>query len=101
MYESSLGGSFVGLLIKRANVHMNYGIIGSSDMDQDSIFKAKLKCKISIPLLQKNIKSKEYQERTLSIFFGGALCSIIFCSLILFFMICKIIFESIKHSLLQ
>lgn len=33
-YGSSLGGSFVSLLVGRQNIHINHAIIGSSDMDQ-------------------------------------------------------------------
>lgn len=33
-YGCSLGGSFVSLLIHRGNIHIEHGIIGSSDMDQ-------------------------------------------------------------------
>ena len=35
-YGCSLGGSFVGLLAARQNIHMDYGILGSSDLDQAS-----------------------------------------------------------------
>lgn len=33
-YGCSLGGSFVSLLIQRKRIHMDHGIIGSSDMDE-------------------------------------------------------------------
>lgn len=33
-YGSSLGGSFVGLLIQRKHIHIDHGFIGSSDLDQ-------------------------------------------------------------------
>ena len=35
-YGSSLGGSFVGLLIQRKRIHIGHGFIGSSDLDQGS-----------------------------------------------------------------
>ena len=38
-YGCSLGGSFVGLLMQRRNIHMAHGILGSSDLDQDSRWK--------------------------------------------------------------
>ena len=41
-YGCSLGGSFVGLLAARDRVHMDYGILGSSDLDQASPFAAGL-----------------------------------------------------------
>lgn len=33
-YGCSLGGSFVGLLIQRREIHIDHGILGSSDLDQ-------------------------------------------------------------------
>ena len=50
-YGCSLGGSFVGLLVQRKNIHIDHAILGSSDLDQDAIWKAKLKCKIAITAL--------------------------------------------------
>lgn len=41
-YGSSLGGSFVGLLIQRGRVHMDHGFIGSSDLDQGSPLVARI-----------------------------------------------------------
>lgn len=41
-YGSSLDGSFVTHLIARHKIHMKYGIIGSSDMDQAGQIKASL-----------------------------------------------------------
>ena len=37
-YGCSLGGSFVGMLAARQNIRMDYGILGSSDLDQSSPF---------------------------------------------------------------
>ncbi len=45
-YGSSLGGSFVGLLIQRKRIHIDHGFIGSSDLDQGSPFVAKIMTKI-------------------------------------------------------
>lgn len=42
-YGCSLGGSFVGLLVQRKNVHISHGILGSSDLDQDTGLSAKFK----------------------------------------------------------
>ena len=61
-YGCSLGGSFVGLLIQRKKIHMEHGIIGSSDLDQDKVWKAKLKCKIAIPLLYRIVSTGEYPK---------------------------------------
>ena len=61
-YGCSLGGSFVGLLIQRKKIHIERGIIGSSDLDQDKVWKAKLKCKIAIPLLHRIVSTGEYPK---------------------------------------
>ena len=41
-YGSSLGGSFVGLLIQRGRVHIDHGFIGSSDLDQGNPVVARI-----------------------------------------------------------
>ncbi len=41
-YGSSLGGSFVGLLIQRKRIHIDHGFIGSSDLDQGNRLVAKI-----------------------------------------------------------
>ena len=61
-YGCSLGGSFVGLLIQRQRIHIDHGILGSSDLDQDSLWKAKLKCAIAIPILYRIIHTGEYPK---------------------------------------
>lgn len=57
IYGCSLGGSFVGLLIQRQIIHINHGILGSSDLDQESQLWAKLKCKIAIPMIYKMLQT--------------------------------------------
>lgn len=59
-YGCSLGGSFVGLLLQRRNIHIDHAILGSSDLDQDSVWKAKIKCAVAIPLLHKIVSTGEY-----------------------------------------
>ena len=59
-YGCSLGGSFVGLLAQRGNIHIDYAILGSSDLDQGPVWKAKLKCRIAIPLLHRIVSTGEY-----------------------------------------
>ena len=61
-YGCSLGGSFVGLLVHRKNIHIDHAILGSSDLDQDAAWKAKLKCKIAVPLLHKIVGTGEYPK---------------------------------------
>ena len=61
-YGCSLGGSFVGLLVQRRNIHIDDAILGSSDLDQDPVWKAKLKCAMAIPLLYKIVSTGEYPK---------------------------------------
>ena len=53
-YGCSLGGSFVSLLIQRKRIHIDHGIIGSSDMDEAGSFMAKLQSSIIVPIMYKN-----------------------------------------------
>lgn len=69
---SSLGGSFVGQLIKRQRIHMDHGIFGSSDLDEGSPFAAKLQTKIMYPLIAgaaKNSKKQKTMRKLLTGFF--------------------------------
>ena len=50
-YGCSLGGSFVGLLVERKNIRIDYGILGSSDLDQASPFVAKLQTNLMLPMI--------------------------------------------------
>ena len=50
-YGCSLGGSFVGLLIQRGNIHIDHGILGSSDLDQVDGWKARVMAGIAAPIL--------------------------------------------------
>ena len=61
-YGCSLGGSFVGLLVQRKKIYIEHAILGSSDLDQDEDWKAKLKCKIAVPLLHKIVSTGEYPK---------------------------------------
>mgnify|MGYP000765021671 CR=1 FL=1 len=67
-YGCSLGGSFVGLLAARQNIHMDYGILGSSDLDQASPLAASLQTDFLLPLIYPvvrdgKIKAKFLQKR--------------------------------------
>lgn len=53
VYGCSLGGTFVGQIIARGNVHIKHGILGSSDMDQMSRFSAGLNQRLTNPLIYK------------------------------------------------
>ncbi len=48
---SSLGGSFVGQLVQRENVHIDHAIFGSCDFDQSGVIGAKLQSMIIVPYL--------------------------------------------------
>ena len=58
-YGCSLGGSFVSLLIGHQNIHIDHGIIGSSDMDQAPKWLAKLETAIMMPMFYPFIAGKE------------------------------------------
>lgn len=64
-YGCSLGGSFVGLLAARQNIHMDYGILGSSDLDQASLFAAKLQTNVLLPLIYPLIRDGKFKSRFL------------------------------------
>ena len=61
-YGCSLGGSIAGLLMQRGRVHIGHVILGSSDLDQDPVWKAKLKCRIAVPLLHRIVSTGEYTK---------------------------------------
>ena len=61
---SSLGGTFVGQLIMRENVHVDHGIFGSSDLDQSGILAAKLQSAMVTPLLTGVTKSEKKKQKT-------------------------------------
>ncbi len=46
VYGSSLGGSFVGLLVQRNRIHIDHAIIGSSDLDQSRKISAWLQTQL-------------------------------------------------------
>ena len=64
-YGCSLGGSFVGLLAARRNIRMDYGILGSSDLDQASPFAARLQTNLLLPLIYPVIRDGEFKSRFL------------------------------------
>lgn len=64
-YGCSLGGSFVGLLAARGNVHMDYGILGSSDLDQTRKLTAKLQTELLLPLIYPLIRDGSFKSRFL------------------------------------
>ena len=64
-YGCSLGGSFVGLLAARQNIHMDCGILGSSDLDQASALAAGLQTRLLLPLIYPVIRDGIFKSRFL------------------------------------
>jgi len=61
-YGSSLGGSFVGLLVQRKRIHIDHGFIGSSDLDQGSKVTARLLTMIVSPMLSGACRSEKKRQ---------------------------------------
>ena len=67
-YGCSLGGSFVGLLVQRENIHIDHAILGSSDLDQSGPMAAKLKTAIITPMLYRMLhrgKTPKFMQKWL------------------------------------
>lgn len=75
-YGCSMGGSFVGLLVQRKVIHIEHGILGSSDLDQETGISAKFKAWLIAGILysifqkgklpgffQKRLDAKEPEQR--------------------------------------
>lgn len=62
-YGSSLGGSFVGLLVQRKCIHIDHAFIGSSDLDQGSKLTAGLLTMIVGPMFSGACKSEKKREK--------------------------------------
>lgn len=66
-YGCSMGGSFVGLLVQRKVIHIAHGILGSSDLDQETgifaKFKAWLIAQVLHGVFQKGTLPKFFQKR--------------------------------------
>lgn len=61
-YGSSLGGSFVGLLVQRKRIHVEHAFIGSSDLDQGGKLAARLLTMIVGPKLSGACRSEAKRE---------------------------------------
>lgn len=61
-YGSSLGGSFVGLLIQRKRIHIDHGFLGGSDLDQGGKLIARLLTMIVSPMFTGACKSEKKRK---------------------------------------
>lgn len=62
-YGSSLGGSFVGLLVQRKRIHIDHAFIGGSDLDQGGKIVAGLLTMIVSPMFSGACKSEIKREK--------------------------------------
>ena len=62
-YGCSLGGTFVAQLTARHNIHMQYGIIGSSDMDQAGKVKASIMTALMVKVTYNFIHTGKYRSK--------------------------------------
>lgn len=64
-YGCSLGGSFVGLLAARRSISMDFGILGSSDLDQAAPLTAWLQTTLLLPMMYPMIRDGAFKNRLL------------------------------------
>lgn len=62
-YGCSLGGTFVAHLTARHNIHMQYGIIGSSDMNQAGRVKAAIMTALMVKVTYNFIHTGQYKSK--------------------------------------
>lgn len=62
-YGSSLGGSFVGLLVQRKHIHIDHAFIGSSDLDQGGKLVAGLLTMLIGPKFSGACKSEAKRDK--------------------------------------
>ena len=55
----------MGLLASRQNIRMDYGILGSSDLDQTSPFAASLQTNLLLPLIYPLLRDGQFKSRLL------------------------------------
>ncbi|MCM1496242.1 MAG: alpha/beta hydrolase [Bacteroides sp.] len=88
-YGCSLGGSFVGLLVQRGNIHISHAILGSSDLDQETGLVVRFKSWLIARILsgifrkgrlpgfmqrrleKKTVDERQYYEKMLDMFGMG------------------------------
>lgn len=62
-YGCSLGGTFVAHLTSRHKIHMDYGIIGSSDLDQMGKIKAAIMTELMVKVTYNFIHTGSYKSK--------------------------------------
>ena len=62
-YGCSPGGTFVAHLAARHNIHMRYGILGSSDLDQAGPLKARLLSALMVRLTYSFLHTGSYRSK--------------------------------------
>ena len=67
VYGSSLGGSFVGLLVQRNRIHIDHAIIGSSDLDQSGKLSAWVQTQLVGGAFYKMFKKGQMPQWTLKL----------------------------------
>lgn len=62
-YGCSLGGTFVAHLVSRGKIQIDFGIIGSSDLDQAGKFKASLMAELMVKVTWNFIHTGKYKSK--------------------------------------
>ena len=74
-YGCSLGGTFVAQLAARHNIHMRFGILGSSDLDQAGPLKARLLTALMLRLTYHFVHTGAYKSKLMQKRFQQQLAS--------------------------
>ena len=70
-YGSSLGGSFVGLLVQRKRIHIDHAILGGSDLDQGGKAVGKLAAGLISHFMNGAAKSPKKKEKLMNLLQKG------------------------------
>ena len=77
-YGSSLGGSFVGLLIQRKVIHIDHGFIGSSDLDQGNPLVARIMTGIVGRWIADAAKSQKKRQKLKDMLVKNVPCRLVY-----------------------
>ena len=70
-YGSSLGGSFVGLLVQRERIHIDHAVLGGSDLDQGGKAVAKVAAGLISHFMNGASKSQKKKDRLMNLLKKG------------------------------